>query len=96
MAGKYYDIWESHEGLRGDYPDAPEDADIIFAGYTYEDYSGDALVVFQRDGKLYEVNDGHCSCNGLENWAPEETSIEALRIRQSWPQLQDALTAFGL
>ena len=93
---KYYDEWKSHEDLRKDYPNAPEDASIVFAGYTYESYNGDAIVVFQRDGKLYENNDGHCSCNGLEHWEPEETTIEALRLRNSWPQLQDALTEAGL
>lgn len=35
-----------------------------------------------EDGKLYEVNAGHCSCYGLENqWTPEETNIEALKHR---------------
>lgn len=59
------------------------DATVIFAAYTYEDYSGSALVIFQRDGKLFEVHGSHCSCYGLEGqWDPEETSMEALRMRE--------------
>jgi len=55
---------------------------VIFAAYTYEDYSGSALVIFQKEDKLYEVNGSHCSCYGLEGqWSPEETSMEALRMR---------------
>lgn len=55
---------------------------IIFAAYTYEDYSGSALVIYQKGDKLYEVNGSHCSCNGLEGqWEPEETSFEVLKIR---------------
>lgn len=60
-----------------------DDIDIVFAWYTYEDYSGDAFVLFTQGGKLYEVNGGHCSCYGLEDqWEPEVTSVAALRSRQ--------------
>jgi hypothetical protein len=56
--------------------------EIMLAYYSYENYSGDAFVLFRRDGKLYEVNGGHCSCYGLEGqWEPEETTAEALRHR---------------
>ena len=56
--------------------------EVLLASYSYENYSGDAFVLFKRDGKLYEVNGGHCSCYGLEGqWEPEETSIESLRHR---------------
>ena len=59
---------------------ALEGIDILLASYTYEYYSGSALVVFRKDGELYEVNGSHCSCYGLEGqWEPEETSVEALR-----------------
>ena len=65
---------------------APEDAltgaEVFFADYTYEDYSGSATVIFEKDGKLWEVNGSHCSCYGLEGqWQPEETSWEAIAIR---------------
>lgn len=55
---------------------------MLFASYEYADYAGDAFVLFRKDGKLYEVNGGHCSCYGLEGqWEPEETTIEALEHR---------------
>ncbi len=58
------------------------DIDILLASYSYENYSGDAFVLFQKDNVLYEVNGSHCSCYGLENqWSPEETSIVELRHR---------------
>jgi hypothetical protein len=52
---------------------------ILFASYTYENYSGSAFVLFAKDGKLYEVNGSHCSCYGLEGqWVPEETVLKEL------------------
>jgi hypothetical protein len=72
---------------------ALEGAHVLLASYTYEDYSGKAFVLYRRDGKLYEVNGGHCSCYGLRDqsyyeegegktqWEPEETSKEALEKR---------------
>jgi len=57
--------------------------DVLFAYYNYEDYSGSAFVVFMLNGLLFEVHGSHCSCYGLEDqWAPEETSWEALRMFQ--------------
>lgn len=56
-----------------------EGVNILVASYTYECYSGSAFVIFEKDGKLYEVNGGHCSCYGLEHqWQPEETSVDEL------------------
>lgn len=60
-----------------------EDCNILFAAYDNESYEGNALVIFSKDGKLYEVHGSHCSCYGLEDqWTPEETSIEALKMRE--------------
>jgi hypothetical protein len=62
---------------------AIEDFDgvVIYADYEYENYSGDAAVVFVNDGKLYWQGGSHCSCHGLENdgWDPTEISIEQLK-----------------
>ena len=59
-----------------------EDCNILLAWYGYGSYDGSAFVLFECDGKLYEVNGGHCSCYGLEGqWSPEETSVEALKAR---------------
>jgi len=55
---------------------------ILFAAYLYENYSGSAFVLFAKDGKLFEVNGGHCSCYGLEGqWEPEEVVLEELASR---------------
>lgn len=63
--------------------DALKGAVVHLAWYGYGDYSGDSLVIFERGGKLFEVNGSHCSCNGLEEqWKPEETSWEALAMRK--------------
>jgi hypothetical protein len=56
--------------------------EILLASYGQGNYEGDAFVLFRKDGKLYEVNGGHCSCYGLEGqWEPEETTVDALRYR---------------
>jgi hypothetical protein len=94
-ATKYFGGWNNRESVRDDffpqghydgrYPvpaDFPSEDEILFAWYDRADYSGAALVVFERDGKLYQVNGGHCSCYGLEGqWEPEETSAEVLGMR---------------
>jgi hypothetical protein len=60
----------------------PTDEEIVVAVYEYGNYEGSAFALFQRDGRLYEVHGGHCSCYGLEDqWEPEETTAEALRDR---------------
>jgi hypothetical protein len=58
------------------------DIKILFASYGHENYSGDAWVLFEQDGKLYEVSGSHCSCYGLEGqWNPEEVVLEELEHR---------------
>ncbi len=80
----YLHDWENTglEGLKADFRITDADlagVSILIASYTYENYSGDAFVLFEKDGKLYEVAGGHCSCHGLEEqWEPGETSIHAL------------------
>ncbi len=56
---------------------------VLFASYSYENYSGDAFVLYTMGGKLYELNGGHCSCYGLEGqWEKhEETDLAALEHR---------------
>lgn len=59
-----------------------EGVSILFASYTYVHYTGSAFVLFEKCGTLYEVNGSHCSCCGLEGqWSPEETSWEAIKLR---------------
>lgn len=55
---------------------------VLFASYSYQDYSGDAFVLFCENGKLFEVNGSHCSCYGLEGqWTPEEVVLKELENR---------------
>lgn len=74
---------------------------ILFAWYDYRGYNGEAFVLFEQDGKLFEVNGGHCSCYGLEGqWSPEETTLEALAFRlkeghaYSWGEWRPELLLF--
>jgi hypothetical protein len=54
---------------------------ILFASYGQDNYTGDAYVLFEEDGKLLEVYGGHCSCYGLEGqFDPSETTLEALKM----------------
>jgi hypothetical protein len=59
-----------------------KDVNILFASYGYANYSGDAWVLFEEGGNLYEVNGGHCSCYGLEGqWEKEPVVLEELKNR---------------
>lgn len=82
------------EGMKSDFGigDAElEGVTVLLASYTFECYAGEAFVLFERGGKLYEVHGSHCSCYGLSEssysgdsttqWQPEETSIDALLHR---------------
>lgn len=56
-----------------------EGCEIIVAAYEQGGYEGSAYVLFEKNGQLYQVSAGHCSCYGLEgSWSPEETSKEAI------------------
>jgi hypothetical protein len=56
---------------------------LLAAVYECADYEGSAFVLFERDGKLYEVNGSHCSCYGLEGqWEPTITTWAALAKRE--------------
>ena len=98
----YLNDWKESglEGMKSDFgidDAALVGAKILLASYGYEDYVGSAFVLFERDGKLYEVNGGHCSCYGLSEqsysgdtetqWQPEETTLESLRHRLEEGQL---------
>lgn len=82
--GNYY---VGFEGIKYDFLISDvelEGVDILLAYYSYEQYEAEGLafVLFRKDGALYEVNGGHCSCYGLEGqWKPEEVSLEELEHR---------------
>lgn len=77
--------WDSIEDVIRDFSITKadvEDYTVIVAGYSYEDYSGDAFVLLERDGKYFEASGGHCSCYGLEGqWDLEESAELALKYR---------------
>ena len=83
----YLENWKDSkfEGMMNDFEEKSEewkDINVLFAIYSNFCYEGGAFVLFERNGKLYEVNGSHCSCYGLEGqWDPEETDIEAIRHR---------------
>lgn len=81
----FLEIFKSAADVIAEYQapaDALEGAEVLLAWYGYGSYCGDSLVVFRKDGKLYEVNGSHCSCYGLEGcWSPEETTADALAKR---------------
>lgn len=101
--GKYAGVWQDHATMQNDtsYGEAlPKPEEIVYAVYNQEYYEGYATIVFTRDGKLWENNDSHCSCYGLETWSPEETTPEALRLRpetgyNGLPELGSALSEAG-
>jgi hypothetical protein len=96
----FYQLYEwddnyqkSIEKLKQDF----SNKEILFAWYSYEDYNGEAVVIFKENGKLYEVRGSHCSCYGLEDqWQPEETFIEALKHmnKDSWYNYKTDLQNF--
>ena len=59
-----------------------ESIHILFASYGYTQYYGNAWVLFEQDGRFFEVNGGHCLCYGLEGqWKPKEVVLEELEHR---------------
>jgi hypothetical protein len=102
----YFGDWSAFAGMVADFEGCSYDEDklaeamkadrwqgldVLFAAYTYESYEGDAFVLFRKNGELYEVNGGHCSCYGLsergysgetpDQWEPEATTKEAILRR---------------
>lgn len=98
--------WQGKQGLDAMLADFEIDESkllgrkVLFASYTYEDYSGDAFVLLIDDyGNLFEVNGSHCSCMGLEDqWEMEATTRSAIRMRNysryHGQEFSDALMAY--
>lgn len=92
MTAIYMGDWSSEQEMLNDFKIPDTDGyEVLFASYTYEDYSGSAYVLLRKDGKYYEVHGGHCSCYGLSEtnymgststqWEPEETDLESIKHR---------------
>lgn len=76
----YFDIFSNWGDVQNNFIMSEPEPEVLFAAYEYENYSGEALVLFKRDDKLWLVDGSHCSCHGLEGqWAPEESSPEVVR-----------------
>lgn len=94
--GNYSDFQQHHFDRSKPKEPACAEEDLIFAGYSYECYEGEYLVLFvHKDttgSKLMLVAGHHCSCDG-GTWEPEETSIAALRMMPG-PKAVAACEAF--
>ena len=72
-------------------------AELLYACYESYGDDGSAMVVFRKDGKLFIVSGGHCSCYGLEDqWSAEPITLEALRTfkhdsYEGWNKFVEAL-----
>jgi hypothetical protein len=76
----YFDIFSNWGDVQNNFDMSEPEPDVLFAAYEYENYSGEALVLFKRDGDLWMVEAGHCSCYGLEEmWDPEQATPQQLR-----------------
>lgn len=77
--------WNDLEDIKSSFELTDDDlrgVRILLASYESEGYECTAFVLFERDGKLYEVNGFHCSCYGFEGqWTPEETTVAEFRHR---------------
>lgn len=91
---RYFGNWEKsgRAGMAEDFRISevllPSERNILFAGYWNGSYDGSARVLFRKDGKLYEVSGGHCSCNGLDGQCDHggEVTPESLAMR---PELEE-------
>ena len=83
--------WDTLEDIQDDWPrafEALKGATLHFASYIDEDYYGEALIVFSRDGQLFEFNGSHCSCYGLDEQGFDVEPAEAPKAEStSWGAL---------
>ena len=78
-------------------PAFPKVREIIIADLDEGGYEGSAFVLYRRDGKLFEVHGGHCSCHGFEGqWDPEETTWDALAMRRYFRMTREGRAALDV
>jgi hypothetical protein len=84
-----YDGFENLQDIKESFEcdcDGLLDEEVLFASYDGGNFRGEAIVLIQRDGKLYTSEGCHCSCNGLEGcWEMIETTKELLKKRNFKP-----------
>lgn len=83
---RYFGMFKEVEDVMANFGEAAaadlNESVVIAAYYDIDGYDGSAMVVYRKEGKLFEVHGSHCSCYGLEDqWKPEEISYEALYDR---------------
>ena len=85
MEPKYLNDWGDKQDILSNFEITEEELDganVLLASYECYFYEGDAFVLLEKDGVLYEVNGSHCSCYGLEKqWNLEPTNVDSLRHR---------------
>ena len=66
--------WDENGNYVADQNALPKHLKLLYADYTYEDYTGDAYVLgYNKETKqFFEVHGSHCSCYGLEGQWDEE------------------------
>jgi hypothetical protein len=75
-------MWAEKKREIDEHMEAHKNENILFASYECEAYEGSAYVLYEENGKLFEVHGSHCSCMGLEGqWEPEETTLDSLKHR---------------
>ncbi len=76
------EAWEEKKKRMASEIEKYEPVNILFASYGVNNYFGDAFILLEKEGKLFEVNGSHCSCMGLEGqFDPEETTLEEIEFR---------------
>lgn len=87
---------EDIQSVYSEFQIEPLPGKILFAFYGYQDYEGDAYVLYQdEEGTLWEVEGSHCSCNGLEEqWSPGEVTVPYLLKRVA--EGGNSYTGFGI
>lgn len=58
-----------------------EGINILFASYDYRDYEGDAYIIFEYGGGLYEVDASHNSYSGLDDFNELRLNLKELKNR---------------
>ena len=76
---KKYEGFEDLEDVKKEFESECDDIleeEVLFASYGTQGYEGDAIVLIQRNGKLYTSEGSHCSCRGLEEqWELEDLVV---------------------
>ena len=80
----YIGEFKNEEDIRTEFQIDKIEGAVLFAVYEIDGYEGDAFVLFVRDGVIYTVEGGHCSCYGLEGqWRPDEAPPQVLLHRMT-------------